>query len=318
MVGGSACFEDPLEDAGRIAAHTGAKLLAETFPPRLQRGAGRVEPQRLGYLAEFAQAQLDGLEHLVLVEATSPVSFFAYPDKASDLVPEGCTVHVLSVPGENSTAALAALAEELGAPAATDEIRQAAARPERPTGELNAETMAQAVGALLPEGAIVADEGNTTGLFVAGATAGAPRHDWLCLPGGAIGFGMPVATGAAVASPGRKVLNLESDGSAMYTFQSLWTQVREGLDVTTVILNNSSYAILELELARVGASADGEKAHEMLDISGPDLDFVSLAKGMGVAHASRATTAEEFTTQLEAALRVEGPAVVEAIVPPLF
>lgn len=318
MVGGSACFEGPLEDAGRIAAHTGARLLAETFPSRLQRGAGRVEPQRLGYLAEFAQAQLDGLEHLVLVEATSPVSFFAYPDKASDLVPEGCTVHVLSVQGDDSRAALAALADELGAPAATDEIRQAAVRPELPTGELNAESMAQAVGALLPEGAIVADEGNTTGLFVAGATAGAPKHDWLCLPGGAIGFGMPVATGAAVASPGRKVLNLESDGSAMYTFQSLWTQVREGLDVTTVILNNSSYAILELELARVGASADGKLAHEMLDISGPDLDFVSLAKGMGVSHASRATTAEEFTTQLEAALAVEGPAVVEAIVPPLF
>ncbi len=178
--------------------------------------------------------------------------------------------------------------------------------------------MAQAVGALLPEEAIVSDEGNTTGLFVAGATAGAPPHDWLCLPGGAIGFGMPVATGAAVASPGRKVLNLESDGSAMYTLQSLWTQVRENLDVTTVILNNSSYAILELELARVGASADGKKAHEMLDISGPDLDFVKLANGLGVQHATRATTAEEFTTQLEAALAVEGPALVEAVVPPLL
>lgn len=318
MVGGSACLEGPLEDAGRISAHTGARLLAETFPSRLQRGAGRVEPQRLGYLAEFAQAQLDGLEHLVLVEATSPVSFFAYPDKASDLVPEGCTVHVLSVPGDDSKAALAALAAELGAPAATDEIRQAAVRPVRPVGDLNAETMAQAVGALLPEGAIVADEGNTTGLFVAGATAGAPKHDWLCLPGGAIGFGMPVATGAALASPGRKVLSLESDGSAMYTFQSLWTQVREDLDVTTVILNNSSYAILELELARVGASEDGKLAHEMLDISRPDLDFVSLARGMGVTHASRATTAEEFTAQLEAALATEGPALVEAIVPPLL
>ncbi len=318
MVGGSACYETPLQDAGRITSHTGSKLLAETFPPRLERGAGRVEPQRLGYLAEFAQAQLEGLAHLVLVEASSPVSFFAYPDKASDLVPEGCEVHVLSVPGDDSAGALVALAEELGAPALPDGIRQSLSRPDRPTGDLDAQTLAQALGALLPEDAIVADEGNTGGLFVAGATSGAPRHDWLCLPGGAIGYGMPVATGAALASPGRKVLNLESDGSAMYTFQALWTQVREGLDVTTVILNNSSYAILELELARVGASAGGEKAHEMLDISDPDLDFVTLAKGMGVAHASRATTAEDFTDQLEAALSTEGPALVEAVVPPLL
>jgi acetolactate synthase-1/2/3 large subunit len=174
------------------------------------------------------------------------------------------------------------------------------------------------VGALLPEGAIVADEGNTTGLFVAGMTAGAPPHDWLCLTGGAIGYGMPVATGAAIASPGRKVLNLEADGSAMYTFQSLWTQVRHRLDVTTVILNNSSYAVLNMELDRVGASAGGEKAREMLDLKGPDLGFVDLAHAMGVEQATTATTAEEFTAQLEAALATDGPALVEAVVPPLL
>ena len=168
------------------------------------------------------------------------------------------------------------------------------------------------------KGAIVADEGNTTGLFVAGMTAGAPPHDWLCLTGGAIGYGMPVATGAAIASPERKVVNLESDGSAMYTFQALWTQVRHGLDVTTVILNNSSYAVLNMELNRVGASAGGDKASEMLDLKGPDLGFIDLAHAMGVQHATRATTAEEFTTQLEAALAAEGPAVVEAVVPPLL
>lgn len=316
MVGGAACMQDAVELAGAVCANSGANLLAETFPARLQRGAGRVEPQRLGYLAEFAQAQLAGLQHLILVESSRPVSFFAYPDKASDLVPEGCQVHVLTAPGENSVAALSQLLERLGGDA--EPVRQAAARPEVPSGSLDAESMANVVGALLPEGAIVADEGNTTGLFVSGATAGAPPHDWLTLPGGAIGFGMPVATGAAVASPGRKVLNLESDGSAMYTFQSLWTQVREGLDVTTVILNNSSYAVLEMELARVGASAGGEKAHEMLDLTGPDLDFVSLARGLGVEQASRATTAEEFAKQLAAGLATEGPALIEAVVPPLL
>ena len=186
--------------------------------------------------------------------------------------------------------------------------------PDLPAGALNAESFAAAIGALLPENVIVVDEGNTAGLFVSGFTAGAPRHDWLCLPGGAIGFGMPVATGAAVASPGRKVLNLQADGSAMYTFQALWTQVREGLDVITVILNNQSYAILNLELTRVGAHP-GPKALEMLDLTNPRLDFVALAQGLGVA-ATRATTAEEFTEQLEVAFTTPGPHLIEAILPP--
>jgi acetolactate synthase-1/2/3 large subunit len=159
---------------------------------------------------------------------------------------------------------------------------------------------------------VVSDEGNTSGIFVSGATAGAPPHDWLCLTGGAIGQGMPVATGASVACPDRKVLCLEADGSAMYTLQSLWTQAREGLDVTTVVLNNGSYAILELELSRVGAGDPGPRARGMLDIKRPDLDFVALASGMGVS-AWRATTAEEFTVHLERALSTPGPALVEAV-----
>ncbi len=313
LVGGSVTREAGLLAASRVSTTSAAKVIVETFPARLERGAGLPAFDRLGYLAEFAQAQLDGLDHLILVEAASPVSFFAYPDKASDLVPDGCTVHVLSQPGEDSTAALEALADALGAaPDAAD--LAPAFRPDRPTGELKADTLASALGALLPEDAIVVDEGNTAGLFAAGFTAGAPRHDWLCLPGGAIGYGMPVATGAAVASPGRRVVNLQADGSAMYTIQSLWTQVREGLDVTTVILNNQSYAILNLELTRVGADP-GPKALEMLDLTNPTLDFVSIARGMGVS-ATRATTAEEFTEQLEAALATPGPNLVEAILPP--
>lgn len=313
LLGGSTLFEAGLTAAARVAATTGAKMLAETFPTRLERGAGLPAVERLGYLAEFAQAQMDGLRHLILVDALSPVSFFAYPGKVSDLVPEGCQVHVLAASGDDATTALEHLATEVGAAADAAPLASAF-RPERPTGALNAETFASAVGALLPEGAIVVDEGNTAGLFVSGFTAGAPRHDWLCLPGGAIGYGMPVATGAAVAAPDRKVLNLQADGSAMYTLQSLWTQVREGLDVTTVILNNQSYAILNLELARVGAEP-GPKALEMLDLTNPGLDFVSLAAGMGVK-ATRATTAEEFTEQLERALAEPGPNLVEAMLPP--
>ena len=254
--------------------------------------------------------QMEGLRHLVLVDAAHPVSFFAYPDKASDLVPEGCQVHVLAAPDEDAPGALAALAAALDAP--DDPPLIPASRPERPTGPLNAETMAAALGALLPEGAIVADEGNTTGLFAQGATAGAPAHDWLTLTGGAIGYGLPAATGAAIAAPDRKVICLEADGSAMYTSQALWTPARVGLDVTTIILNNGSYAVLNMELARVGAGAPGPRALSMLDI--PGLDFVSLAASMGVP-ATRATTAEEFTEQLEAAIATPGPALVEAVVP---
>jgi acetolactate synthase-1/2/3 large subunit len=316
LLGGTSLRRRPLEAAGRIGAATGAKLLAETFPARAERGAGVPAVERIAYLAEFAAAQLDGLEHLILVDAKAPVSFFAYPDKASYLVPEGCRVHVLAAPDQDATAALEALADELGAPADGIE-RQAAGAPERPTGALTAESMCQALGALLPEGAIVSDEGNTSGLFAPMFTAGSPAHDWLCLTGGAIGQGMPVALGAAIACPDRPVINLESDGSALYTHQALWTQAREGLDVTTVLVNNSSYAVLNMELQRVGAEAAGPKAKEMLDLSGPTPDFVALATGMGVP-ATRATTADELVTQLEAAIAEPGPHVVEAIVPSII
>jgi acetolactate synthase-1/2/3 large subunit len=313
FVGGLACRADALVDASRVANATGAKLLAETFPARLERGAGRVPVDRLAYLAEFAALQLDGLAHLVLVGAKSPVSFFAYPGKASDLVPEGCTVHVLAGPDGDPAAALAALAEAVGAPADGATL-QPAARPELPTGPLTADAVCQAVGALLPEGAIVSDEGNTSGLFAAGHTAGSPPHDWLCLTGGAIGQGLPVALGAAVAAPGRRVIALQADGSAMYTLQAWWTMAREQLDVVTIIFNNSSYAVLNMELDRVGAEAGGAKAKEMLDLHHPDLDFVALATGMGVP-ATRATTSEELVAQLQHALDTPGPSVIEAVVP---
>jgi acetolactate synthase-1/2/3 large subunit len=251
-----------------------------------------------------------------VVDSKAPVSFFAYPGKASDLVPEGCTVHVLAGSEGDPADALARLAQAVGAPADGATL-QAAARPERPTGPLTADGVCQALGALLPENAIVSDEGNTSGLFAAGYTAGAPPHDWLTLTGGAIGQGLPAALGAAVACPDRKVIALESDGSAMYTLQSWWTMARENLDVVTILFNNSSYAVLNMELNRVGATEGGPKAKEMLDLTRPDLDFVSLATGCGVP-ATRATTAEEFCEQLEAALAATGPRVIEAIVPSII
>jgi acetolactate synthase-1/2/3 large subunit len=312
LLGGGALREEGLLAASRIAQTAGAKLLCETFPARLQRGAGLPAVERLGYLAEFAIAQLQGVRHLVLVDTRAPVSFFAYPDKPSVLVPDGCGVVDLVPEGYDATIALQHLADAIGAPAGAA-VREPASRPDRPTGALTAETIANAVGALLPERAIVSDEANTGGLFVSGATSGAPRHDWLTLTGGAIGQGMPVATGAAVACPDRPVLNLQADGSAMYTLQSLWTQAREGLDVTTVIFNNRSYAILNLELSRVGARTDGNAA-DLFDLSRPPLDFVALAQGMGV-DAVRADTADELVRGLERAFAEPGPHLIDAILP---
>ncbi|HXA60226.1 MAG TPA: acetolactate synthase large subunit [Streptosporangiaceae bacterium] len=314
LLGGTATRESALRYASRSAVATGAKLLCETFPARLERGAGLPPVERLAYLAEFAAEQLSGIRHLVLAGARSPVSFFAYPGRPSELVPDGCEVHVLAAASDNTADALAQLAD-LVAPD-TDPAAQPARRPALPTGELTAETVADTVGALLPEGAIVVDEANTSGLWLPAATAGAPRHDWLALTGGAIGQGLPAAIGAAIACPQRPVICLESDGSAMYTISALWTHRREALDITTIIFSNRSYAILNMELLRVGATTPGPRAHDLLDLSRPDLDFIALATGMGVP-ASRATTAEEFTAQLSRALAEPGPHLIEVAIPPV-
>ena len=311
LIGDTALGESGLVAGSRVARATGARLLAETFPAALARGAGVPPVERLAYLGEMVADQLGGARHLVLADAAAPVAAFAYPDQPGSLVPDGCEVHVLAAAGDDAPAALEALAEAVGAPG--DAPVQDAARPPRPSGALNPVTAAAAVGALLPEGAIVSDESLTSGFFLPGATAGSPRHDWLSLTGNAIGMGMPVAVGAAVACPDRRVLSLQADGSAMYTLQALWTQAREGLDVTTVIFNNGSYAILELELSRVGAEASGPLAKGMLELDPPALDFVALARGMGVP-ATRATTAEEFTDQLERSLATPGLNLVEAMV----
>jgi acetolactate synthase-1/2/3 large subunit len=314
LLGGEGMRRPGLAAASRIARASGARLLGETFPARHERGAGLPAIDRLAYLAEFAAGQLGDVRHLILAGARAPVSFFAYPGKPSSLVPQGCQVHPLAGTGDDVSAALAALAD-LVAPGAKP-VPQQPERPALPDGDLTGESAAAVIGALLPEGAIVSDEANTSGLWLPAATAGAPPHDWLTLTGGAIGQGLPLATGAAIASPGRSVLALEADGSAMYTISALWTHAREGLDITTIIFSNRAYAILGMELGRVGAAAAGEAARSLLDLSRPCLDFVSLARGMGIP-ASRARTAEDLAGQLRQALAEPGPHLIEAVVPAL-
>lgn len=317
LIGGDATDADGLAAAARIAEATGARLLCETFPTRLRRGAGVPPVERLGYFAEAAVAQLTGVTRLILAGARAPVSFFAYPGMASDLVPPGA--EVLTLAGHRgAAAALAALADEL-APGTTASPAPAD-RPTPPTGPLNALSLAAAVGATLPENAIVVDESMTAGMGLPAATAGAPAHDVLSITGGAIGYGLPAAIGAAIAAPDRPVLALQADGSAMYTISALWTHARENLDITTVILNNGAYDILRVELQRVGAenaAAPGPRAAELLDLGRPDLDFVQIAQGMGVP-ARRVGNAEDLAVALAESFAEPGPHLIEAMLPSIF
>lgn len=313
LMGGRALREPSLLAAARLAAHCGVTLLAETFPARLERGAGLPAVERIAYLAELASVQLRDIDHLILVDAKAPVSFFAYPGKQSYLVPDSCSVHTLAAPDQNITASLDKLNAALGADRAEPHL-QPSQRPVRPKGKLTAAKVCKAVGHLMPEHTILVDESNTSGLMLSVMTAGAPRHDVLTLTGGAIGQGLPNAIGAAVACPERPVLALIGDGTAMYTIQALWTMAREQLNVTTIIFNNASYSVLNIELERVGVEQVGPKARAQLDLRGPVLNFAQLAQGMGV-HGVRVDTAEDMNNALEYALSMPGPHLIEAMVP---
>lgn len=313
LLGGRALREPSLLAAARIAARTGARLFAEVFPTRMERGAGLPHVERIAYFAELAAVQLAGLDNLVLVDAKAPVSFFAYPGKQSYLVPDGCTVHELASATQDALGSLEKLVRQVGA-TSTEPVLQGSSRPGRPRGKFTAEKVCKAIGHWLPERAIIVDEAQTSGVLLSTMTAGGPRHDVIALTGGAIGQGLPSAVGAAVACPDRRVIALAGDGSAMYTIQALWTMAREKLDVISVIFSNRSYAILNVELQRVGAAQAGAKARSQLDLHNPALDFVQLGQSMGVPSA-RATTTEEFNVALERALATPGPHLIEAVVP---
>jgi acetolactate synthase-1/2/3 large subunit len=313
LLGGRALRERGLMASARIASATGARLFAERTTARLERGAGLPAVERLAHWPELVSRQLEGLEHLILADAKSPVSAFAYPGHESSLVPTGCEVHKLSSPGSDVLGSLEALVEALDATDAKPELEQRSIPP-RPGGQLTAEKVCQVIGAILPEGAIVSDEGITSVAALPSNTAGAPRHDWLTLAGGAIGQGLPVAAGAAIACPDRPVIALEADGSAMYTIQSLWTMAREQLDVTVVIFNNRAYRILDVELRRLDGQSAGPKARALLDLVDPNIDFVELGGGLGVP-SRRVDTAEQLTGALERAIVDPGPHLIEVVIP---
>ena len=312
LIGGEACRAPALAQAARLSAH-GVRVIADTFVPRQPRGAGVFAPGRMQYFGEMALQDLEGVDLMVLAGTATPVAFFAYPGRPSVLVPEGCEVLEAIGRGEDAAAGLAALAEALGAPAQGPV--QPLKRPDAaPSGPLTAWLVGASVARHMPEGTVICDDAVTSGGGVAVPCMTAAPHEVLALTGGAIGAGLPLAVGAAVAAPDRKVLSLNGDGAAMYTLQALWTLARESLDVTVVVFANRTYRILNIEMTRTCAGEAGPSAARLLELDGPALDWVALATGMGVPAVSCAT-GEAFDRAFADAMAQRGPMLIEAVVP---
>ena len=309
LLGGQACLAEGIKAAARLQA-VGVTVYTDTFIARTPRGAGVFAPKRLPYFGEIALADLEGVDLMVYAGSAMPVAFFAYPNRPSVLVPEGCQSLTLSERGEDSFSGLAALADALGAP------KQGPTQPldlpdTAPSGALNAHLAGASIARHMPDGTIICDDSVTSGAGVMAATLSARPHEVLALTGGAIGIGLPLAIGAAVAAPDRKVLSLNGDGSSMYTIQSLWTMARENLDVTVVIFANYTYRILNIEMERTGAGKAGPSARKLLDLGDPNIDFVSVAKGLGLPGVSCAT-GEDFDRAFAGAMAQRGPMFIEA------
>lgn len=311
VVNGTALTEAGLAAAARLKA-AGLRVLTDTFYAKMRRGAGVFAPDRMQYFAEGAMAELEGSDLMLVAGTSFPVAFFAYPGKPSLLVPEGCAMLDLGGADTDSAQTLVALADVLGADDAA--APEALKVPDMPTGELNAVTVGKSITRHMPENAIVSDDGVSNGLMSYLPTQNAQPHDWMMLTGGAIGQGMPLALGAAIAAPDRKVICISGDGAGMYTNQALWSMAREGADVTTIIFVNHSYRILNIELYRTGAGNPGPTAKNMLSIGGPDINWVQLSESLGVP-AVEARTAEGFDAALAEAIAADGPRLIAAVVP---
>ena len=312
LLGGTALTGAALEAAGRLVSATGVRVFADRNAARTESGRGRFQPCRIPYFPEPARQALAGLRHIILVEAKPPVSFFGYPGCPSDLLPEGCEIHHLAKIDEYGPSALAALVHECGCGKSHTERNTQAPTPLPEFGDLTPDTVGAVVSALLPEGAIVSDETVSSSAPVWNHLLRAAPYDHLPVTGGSIGQGLPVALGAAVACPGRKVIALEADGSGMYTPQALWSMARESADITVVVFSNRRYGILDVEMRRTGAEGFGPAANKMIDIGRPDLDWVMLSQAMGVP-AARAADTEEFRRQFSHAIGEHGPRLIEAV-----
>jgi acetolactate synthase-1/2/3 large subunit len=310
LITGNGLYGNGLAAAGRLAAATGAKLLAPYPITRLERGIGIAPVERMQYVLEQAVEQLREFRQLILVGTPPPVAYFASPGKNAVLTSAECEIHTLASPGEDYVGALEALVAAFPLRETRLPKEKKVERPAAPSGEITLSGLAAAVGALLPENTIVVDESMTSGRGMMAATRGGPPHDWLGNTGGSIGIAMPLAVGAAVTCPERRVLCLTADGSGMYTLQALWTMAREGLKVTTVVFANRDYAVLKREFSYLGVGNPGRRTLDMFEIGRPDLDWVQLAKGMGVPSV-RVTSLDGFVKALREGFESEGPTVIE-------
>jgi acetolactate synthase-1/2/3 large subunit len=309
LLSGDGLYGPGLRTAGRIAETTGAKLFAPYPVTRLERGAGFPAVERVAYVLEQGIDQFEEYRQLILVGAEVPRAYFAYPGKDTCFLAPDCQIHTLATASEDRVSTLAAVAEAFPSQK-LDPAWRTPARPGLPQGEITMPGLAAVVGAILPENVIVIDESMTSGRGMMAATKGAPPHDWLGNTGGSIGIALPLAVGAAVACPDRRVLCLTADGSGMYTLQALWTMAREGLNVTTVVFANKDYAVLKREFSYLGVGQPGLRARDMFEIGRPDLDWVELAKGMGVP-GHRVNSLEGFANALREGFGSAGPRLIE-------
>lgn len=307
LVNGTALHPGGAETLRRLAA-SGVRVITDTFMARQGRGGGQYQPERLPYFAEMAVETLKDVDLLLIAGTKPPVAFFAYPNTPSAFTPKGARTLNLGGPDTDSASAIARLADWLDAPVAPAFSNWT--RAQAATGDkFNPHTIGQSLAHYLPEGALISDDGVTSGAPIYDALASAARHEWLGHTGGAIGQGTPVATGAAVARPDVKTVCLAGDGAAMYTIQSLWTMARENLDVLTLVFVNNAYRILKIELARTGAGNPGPAANGMLSLGNPDIDWVKLSESMGV-HAENARTCVEFNDAIARAMAMKGPRLI--------
>lgn len=308
LIGGEALYnDDALNNMARLKAY-GIRILIDTFPARLKRGAGIFAPDRMQYFGEMALDDLKNIDLMIIAGTQIPVAFFAYPDKPSVLVPENCATMVLSERYENTIEALAQLVDILKAPEINN-IQETKPIP-MPEGKLNPFTCAQSLARHLPENSIISDDAVTAGLPNYIATQNAKTHDWLFLTGGAIGQGLPLAIGAQMANLNRKVFALSGDGASMYTIQSLWTMARENLPIVTIIFANRNYRILNIEMARTGAG-DAKLDNQMLSLENPNMDFVKIAEGFGI-NAIKVDNCQDFDKALENAIKDNKAWLIEA------
>jgi len=310
LLGGPVGDEASLLTAAKIAEAVNAKLLFEQFPRCARRAPGLPSPDKLGYLPFQARSQLGPHDVIVLAGADDPVCVFGYAGETPRLAPAESEVVDPAGAGRDPLQALQAIAALLELPKTPQNVVQKAQHGDV-KGHLQPDTLCRTLARLLPEGAVVVDDGITSSLALYPNLTGAAAHDYMSCKGNSIGFALPAATGAAIAAPGRRVVAYSGDGSALYTIQSLWTQAREGLDVTSIICVNQKYAILQMELMRSGGALDGA-GKSLTEIGEPNTDFAAIAQGFGVP-ARVVRDVPSFAAAIEESFRTPGPMLIAAV-----